>query len=203
MENTADTELVKLIARSDYPAFEEMHRRYWQKLHRIAYRKLGDRQETYDLLQEMFIELWEKRETLNFGDELGGWLQKRLWFKLSGHFRTKGFKEKHQENFRLYLENTGVDLKFDPAELREINAYYEYLLAAINKTIEEMPNRMREVFVMHRHEQRSVDEIADQLNLSPKTVRNQLERAIVRLRRSTENYDVTALELVFLLWLIS
>ncbi|RPD39597.1 RNA polymerase sigma factor [Chitinophaga barathri] len=203
MEQTGDKELIRLICMSDYAAFEELHRRYWQKLHQLAYRKIGDRQETFDLLQEMFIELWEKRETLHFGDELGGWLQKRLWFKLSGYFRTKGFREKHQENFRQYLGSETGSLRFDPAELRELTASYEDLMAVIQKTIEDMPERMREVFLLNRSGQQSVNDIALQLNISPKTVRNQLERAIARLRKSTESYDPTALEVLFILWLLS
>ncbi|PWG81940.1 RNA polymerase [Pararcticibacter amylolyticus] len=202
MRHTDDKELIRLLRLSDYAAFEELHHRYWLKLHKLAYRKIGDRQDTYDLVQELFIEIWEKRGTLNFGEELPGWLQKRLWFKLSGFFRKRGFNGKHQENFRQYLENQGFDKCFDPAELREVNACYEDLLAAINKTIEEMPNRMREVFILHRRQQHTVDEISDKLNLSPKTVRNQLDRAIARLRRSTEAYDATALEILFIVWLI-
>lgn len=203
MEQTGDKELIRLISTSDYAAFEELHRRYWPKLQKLAYRKTGDRQDAYDLLQDMFIELWEKREVLNFGEELNGWLHKRLWFKLSTYFRTKGFRDKHLESFRQYSENEGAGTYFDPIELREVDAYYEDLLAAINKTIEEMPDRMREVFLLNRNEQYSVNEIAERLNISPKTVKNQLERAIVRLRKSTETYNPTALELIFVLWLIS
>jgi RNA polymerase sigma factor (sigma-70 family) len=153
MEQTGDKELIRLICMSDYAAFEELHRRYWQKLHQLAYRKIGDKQETFDLLQEMFIELWEKRAILNFGDELGGWLQKRLWFKLSGYFRTKGFQQKHRENFRQYIVSGGETVHFDPADLRELTASYEDLLAVIHKTIEEMPERMREVFLLNRNGQ--------------------------------------------------
>lgn len=203
MEQTDDKELIRLICTSDYAAFEELHRRYWPKLQKLAYRKTGDRQDAYDLLQEMFIELWEKREVLNFGDELNGWLHKRLWFKLSTYFRTKGFREKHLESFRQYTESKEAAPHLDPMELREVDAYYEHLLAAINRTIEEMPDRMREVFLLNRNEQYSVNEIAAKLNLSPKTVRNQLERAIARLRKSTDTYNPTAFELTFILWLIS
>ncbi|KAA2243824.1 sigma-70 family RNA polymerase sigma factor [Chitinophaga agrisoli] len=203
MGQTGDKELISLIRTSDYTAFEELHQRFWPVLRKLAYRKIGDRQEAYDLVQEMFIELWEKRERLNFGDELNGWLHKRLWFKLSTYFRTKGFREKHLEDFRIYAANEVSAVQFDPMELRDIDAYYEDLLAAINKTVEEMPDRMREVFLLNRNERYSVNEIADKLNLSPKTVRNQLDRAIGRLRKSTETYNPTALELLFIIWLIS
>ncbi|RYF26739.1 MAG: sigma-70 family RNA polymerase sigma factor [Flavobacteriales bacterium] len=203
MENLSDMALVKLLRYSDYAAFEELHRRYWRVLHALAYRKIGDRQDTYDLLQEMFIELWEKREELKFGDELLGWLRKRLWFKIYGYFRNKGFQQKHQENFRVFAEQEITNESFDNSELIQANVYYEELLTVIEKAIAEMPERMREVFVLHRQRNYSVSEIADKLDIAPKTVRNQLDRAIAKLRRSTENYDPTALQLAFVLWLIS
>lgn len=203
MKNLSDPELIVLLRSSSYDAFEELHRRYWSGLQQLAYSKVGDRQDTYDLLQEMFIELWEKREQLNFGDELKGWLRKRLWFKLYGYFRTKGFQQKHQENFRVFVETENITASFDLSELKQANIHYEELLTVIERAIEEMPERMREVFVLHRQKNYSVSQIAEQLNITPKTVRNQLDRAIAKLRKSTEQYDPTALELIFVLWLIS
>lgn len=202
MEQTGDKELIRLIRLSDYQAFEELHERFWPELQRIAYKKTGDRQDAYDLLQDMFIELWEKREELHFGDRLQGWLQKRLWFKLSGYFRIRGFRQQHQEDFKMYLENEPAEVSFDPIELKEIDAYYEDLISAINKTIEEMPDRMREVFLLNRNEKHSVNEIAQMLNLSPKTVRNQLDRAITRLRKSTESYNPSVFQFLFVLWIM-
>lgn len=202
MVETGDSELVRLIRLSDYAAFEELHRRFWPGLQQQAYRKMGDRQDAYDLLQEMFVELWEKREELHFGGELKGWLQKRLWFKLATWFRTRGFRAKHLEDFRKYTENIQSGTRFDPVEMRQIDAYYDELLAAINKAVEEMPERMREVFLLNRREQYSVSEIAARLELSPKTVRNQLERAVVRIRKSTEGYYPAPMELVFLFWVL-
>jgi len=201
MAQNTDQELIRLIRQSDYSAFEELHTRFWPELQRLAYKKIGDRQDAYDLLQDMFIEIWEKRETLNFGDRLQGWLQKRLWFKLSTYFRNQGFRKKHQDDFKVYLENEQSST-FDPSELKEAEAYYEDLLSAINKAIEEMPDRMREVFLLNRNEKYSVNEIAERLGLSPKTVRNQLERAIGRLRKSTDNYNPSALQVLFVLWIM-
>ena len=201
MVQNTDQELIRLIRQSDYTAFEELHKRFWPELQRLAYKKIGDRQDAYDLLQDLFIEIWEKRETLNFGDRLPGWLQKRLWFKLSTYFRNQGFRKQHQDDFKVYLENEQLST-FDPSELKEAEAYYEDLLSAINKAIEEMPDRMREVFLLNRNEKYSVNEIAERLSLSPKTVRNQLERAIVRLRKSTETYNPSALQMLFVLWIM-
>ncbi|MFN0293107.1 RNA polymerase sigma factor [Pedobacter helvus] len=203
MKNLSDLELIELVRSASYGAFEELHRRYWSDLQKLAYSKIGDREDTYDLLQEMFIELWEKRTELKFGNELNGWLRKRLWFKLYGYFRTKGFNQKHQDNFKIFADAENTTTAFDLSELKQANVYYEELLAVIEGAIEEMPDRMREVFVLYRHKNYSVSQIADKLGIAPKTVRNQLDRAIAKLRKSTKQYDPRALELVFVLWLIS
>ncbi|RKR83395.1 RNA polymerase sigma-70 factor (ECF subfamily) [Mucilaginibacter gracilis] len=202
MEHATDKELIRLIRLSDYAAFDELHHRYWASLRRLAYRKTGDRADAFDLVQEMYIELWEKRETLAFGDELNGWLHNRLWFKLSTYYRTKGFQEKHLENIRINLE---ADLSFpqhDVLELVENQKKYDRLLDVVNQTIEEMPDRMREIFLLNRNEQKNVSEISEKLGISPKTARKQLDRAMVRLRLSTQNYKASTMELLFIAWII-
>ncbi|MFA4868006.1 MAG: sigma-70 family RNA polymerase sigma factor [Pedobacter sp.] len=203
MENSTDEELIGLIRISDYAAFDELHRRYWPSLRRLAYRKTGDQADAYDLVQELFIDLWEKRETLAFGAQLNGWLHNRLWFKLSAYYRTKGFQQKHLENIRLNLEQVSNAPQLDPLEILAEQKNYDQLLEVVNHTIQEMPDRMREIFLLNRNEQKTVVEISKKLGISPKTARKQLDRAMGKLRRSTQQYKTSAMELLFITWLIS
>lgn len=203
MEQTTDEELIRLIRISDYAAFDELHSRYWPSLRRLAYRKTGDQADAYDLVQELYIELWEKRETLAFGDELKGWLHNRLWFKLSGYYRTKGFQQKHLENIRLNLEQDSNTAQLDTLEIQAEQQQYDRLLEVVNHTIEEMPDRMREIFLLNRNEQKTVVQISEKLGISPKTARKQLDRAMNRLRHSTQQYKTSAMELLFIAWLFS
>lgn len=202
MEHLGEQELLSLIRGSDYAAFEELHRRHYQSLLIVAIRKIGDEDEAYDLLQDMFIELWDKRENFNIQNPLANYLKNRLWFKLSGYFRTKGFKEKHFRNFAAFLQaEEGNSPYLDTLEIREMDQQYELVMSVINRTIEEMPDKMREVFLMSRSNQYSIPEIAQLLNISPKTVKNQVNIAMNRIRQATSDESLSALQLLILVWL--
>lgn len=204
MEQYKDSELIFLIKESNHSAFEELHRRFWHSLYRIAYKKIGDQEETNDLLQEMFMELWEKRETLDFNNAVNNWLRNRLWYKVAIYFRYKGFKQKHKENFLAFLKSEEESaISFDSIDLKEADFFYEEILATINNCIEDMPERMKRIFLMSRSENQSVKEIASNLNLSPKTVKAQLERASSRLKRVAELHHPAGMEMLVLLWLIN
>jgi RNA polymerase sigma factor (sigma-70 family) len=150
----------------------------------------------------MFIELWNKRQAFAINNPLKNYLKNRLWFKLSGYFRTKGFKEKHFKNFETFLQqeqNTAVYL--DEMEIREMDLQYEAVMEVINRTIAEMPEKMRAVFLMSRSNEYSITEIAEKLQISPKTVKNQINIALNRIRQATANPSLTAMEILFLIWL--
>jgi RNA polymerase sigma-70 factor (family 1) len=202
MEKLDEQELLQLIRNSDYAAFEELHRRYYKPLFSLAAKKIGDQDEAYDLLQDMFIELWNKREAFAINNPLKNYLKNRLWFKLSGYFRTKGFKEKHFKNFGAFLQqeqNTAVYL--DEMEIREMDLQYEAVMEVINRTIAEMPEKMRAVFLMSRSKEYSIIEIAEKLKISPKTVKNQINIALNRIRQATADPSLTTIQFLFLIWL--
>lgn len=202
MEHIGEQELLQLIRDSNYAAFEELHRRYYKSLFILAAKKIGDHDEAYDLMQDMFIELWDKRTAFSISNPLNNYLKNRLWFKLSGYFRAKGFKEKHFKNFAGFLEQQQqVAPHFDEMEIREMDLQYEAVMEVINKTIEEMPFKMRQVFLMSRSNEYSISEIAEKLNLSPKTVKNQINIALNRIRSATSDTSSSTFELLFLIWL--
>lgn len=201
MELTQGHELVERIRQTDYAAFEDLHQQYYATLFRMAARKIGDEDEAFDLVQDMFAELWEKRETLHVPNALDAWLRNRLWFKLSGYFRTKGFREKHFRKFAAFLD-VEQDTVMDGIEAREINLQYEAVMELVKRTIDEMPQGMRTVFLMSREGNSSIKDIAGKLGLSPKTVKNQVNLALNRIRHAVTDPSLTAVELMFLLWLI-
>lgn len=202
MEYIGEQELLQLIRNSDYAAFEELHRRYYKPLFALAAKKIGDQDEAYDLMQDMFIELWDKRTTFSISNPLNNYLKNRLWFKLSGYFRTRGLKEKHFKNFAEFLQQQQDTAPyFDEMEVREMDLQYEAVMEVINRTIEEMPDKMREVFIMSRSNEYTIAEIAEKLDVSPKTVKNQINTALNRIRQATSDPSISAFELLVLIWL--
>ncbi|MGO1595011.1 MAG: RNA polymerase sigma factor [Sphingobacterium sp.] len=204
MKKCDDTKLIALIKNSNPKAFNELYQRFWDELFTLAYKKIGDEDETYDVLQEMFIELWDKRSELNFNNSTASWLRNRLWFKIYGYFRTKGFNKKHQENFRVFALQENSEVQIDHlVELHAKEDYFEEILTVVNHCIEEMPDRMKLIFKMNRSGDYSISEIARELKISPNTVKKQLERATTKLKKATTYHDPTAIEFIFILWVLT
>ncbi len=187
---------------SDEHIFERLHADTWSVLFQIAYKKLGDQDEAYDLLQELFMELWDKRQIYPLQTLSLPWLKKRLWFKLMTYFREQGFKQRHLEHLRVFVASESLVLQ--PAESVGVvsESDFEIIMQAISIEVAQMPDRMKEIFLLNREQHFTISEIAQKLGLSPNTVRNQLHTAMKRLRKSLEAHDLTAINLTFLCWMI-
>lgn len=198
----SDTELIDHLKAGDKTAFEELYNRYWKTLYAQALRKTGYKEDAVDIVQELFIEIWNKHATLVITHTVEGYLRSSLFYKILKHFHLKGFHEKHLRNFQAYaVAVSGSEHYFDASELASVELRHEELMQVINATIEHMPGRMRQIFTMSRFQEYSIAEIAAQLNISPQTVKNQISEAFSRLRHATEHYTVNTPGIILLLWL--
>jgi len=197
-----DAELIALVSESDAEAFTELYQRHWKYIYGIAYKKTGDKNDAFDITQNVFMEFYDKREMLEIHIPLKNYLRTAVIYKLSNYFRTRGFREKHYRNFQQFLEESGEKAEvFSALELQETELRFEEMVELIYKSIDEMPEKMKEIFLMSRSEQYSINEIAGKLNLSPQTVKNQISKALERIRREAKAHAVPAAYLLFLVWL--
>jgi RNA polymerase sigma-70 factor (ECF subfamily) len=191
-----------LIKQSNYPAFNELYRRYWRYIYGIAYRKIVDKDDAADLTQNVFMEFYDKRETLVINIPVKNFLRTAILYKLAKYFRTRGFQEKHYQNFQHFLAQVQQsDTSFDTLATKETEIAFEEMLELVYQTIEGMPDKMKEVFLMSRSEKYSINEIADKLSLAPQTVKNQLGKAFLRIRTAAEENDLPVAQVMILVWL--
>lgn len=200
MKEIADNQLFELIKQSSYPAFTELYHRYWKYIYGIAYRKTADHDDAFDLTQNVFIEFYDKREKLVINIPVKNFLRTAIIYKLSNYFRAKGFQEKHYRNFQQFLAQES-DTMFDALEIKETEMKFEEMVELVYQTIDEMPGKMKEVFLMSRSENYSINEIANKLNISPQTVKNQISKAFTRIRAVAVAHNVSAVEMLILVWL--
>ncbi len=193
-----DQKLLSLIRASDYDAFDELYNRYWKKMCIIASQKTGCKEDAMDMVQELFIEFWNKREKLVITSTLSNYLISSLYYKIFHHYREKGLQEKHVRHFQEF-QMQALQSPADPVSLKEAELQYEQLRKIIEQTIEEMPEKMRQVFQMSRSGKLSVADIAATLEVSPQTVKNQTSNAMKRLREAAREHSV---ELPYYVWII-
>ncbi len=167
-----DSRLLDLIARHDQGAFELLYKRYWNQLYDAAFQRLRDHQQAEDIVQEIFVTLWAKRECLNIYN-LSGYLHTSVRNRVLNYIvRNKVSEDFYQPFAALLIESGTADMVLLEKELLELLKAYIQLL----------PEKRKQIFVLHLYNQLSTKEIAEKLQISQKTVQNQLRTAIDDLK---------------------
>lgn len=169
-----DFELVSLLRQSNHAAYTEIYDRYKGLLLVHAHRYLQNQQEAEDTLHEIFVSLWAKRESFNITTNLSGYLYTAVRNRILDHFSHREVQSRYISSFGEFLEKgeANTDHKIRENQLKSL----------IEKEIDALPGKMREIFLLSRKANLSHKEIAGQLDISEKTVKNQVNNALKILR---------------------
>ena len=167
------------IKNGDIEFFEQLFKQYYEPLIYFAYRYVQDKQAAEDIIQDIFVYLWDKREKLDFGINIKTYLYSAV--------KNRCLK---------YLKRKAVEIKYRPLEIilakdadnPESIMINDELQEALTSAINELPEKRREIFCMNRFDELTYAEIASILNLSIKTVETQMSRALKFLRISLSNF---------------
>jgi RNA polymerase sigma-70 factor (family 1) len=170
----SDSELTGLLKQGDTTAFAQIFAKYKGLLFSHVYKKIRDREEARDIVQDVFAGLWTKREQINPETNLGGYLMMAVRHKvldLVGHKDVQS---------RYFISLSHFAQEWEGATDYPIRE--KQLQFVIDKEIAGLPEKMREVFLMSRVSNLSHKEIAAQLGISEQTVSTQIKRALKLLR---------------------
>lgn len=171
---TQEYELLQQLIEGDAQAFTEIYELYQDKIFAFAYKLTKSKEDANDVVQEIFIKLWQRKEQikveLNFNAYLKKMAQNQVYDQLQKLARDKNLQEKVKANIRALQNNAEQDLL--NKELQKV-----YLEA-----IENLPPQRKKIYLLSRNEDLSYDEIAELLDLSRSTVHNQMVSAIRSIR---------------------
>jgi RNA polymerase sigma-70 factor (ECF subfamily) len=169
-----DAELAGFLKLGDKAAFTEIYDRYNGLLYIYACKIVKDEDVAEDLVQELFIYLWNKRQAINFKSSIASYLYSAVRYKFFDLLDKQKVQTDYVQAFQLFL---------DQGEYVTDNYILEKELSAtIEKEIANLPAKMREVFLLSRKEHLSNKEIAERLHISEKTVKNQVSTALKTLK---------------------
>ena len=173
-------------------AFETVFRTYYDDLSRYAFSILKKSEESEDLVQQVFVNFWEKREQTI----ISGSLKSYLFRSVHNHCLNKIKHEKVKAN---YVDHSlYYDTKYH-VEVEEILEGKE-LSEKIDLLIDSLPTQCKKIFIMNRMESLKYKEIAEQLGLSIKTVENQIGKALKILKGSLGSYLTSLLMVLYHYW---
>lgn len=173
-ESCDDVELIVLLRKGDLDAFTAMHKRYYGVLYSHAYKRLPDREEVKDILQELFTYVWNNKETIKFNVNLQAYLYTAVRNKILNVFKHQKIKSDYITSFEAFLVNDEPT----PDETLRIKE----LISIINAEVCALPPQMRLIFEMSRNANLSHQEIAEKLQISPLTVKKQVNNSLRILR---------------------
>ena len=164
-----DQFLLTELKKGNTRAFAALYNAYWERLYYTCYRRIELQEETEDILQELFTDIWNNREKLQIRTSLSVYIFTALKYKIFRFIDAKAVRHKHMQ--RLGSEEPAAE------ETIERDLSFDELYSLLEERIEHLPVRCRLVFRMSRDQELTVEEIAKQLNITPSTVHNQITKA--------------------------
>lgn len=158
--------------------FEQIFTAHFDGMFRYCMTMVNDQAEAEDIVQAVFTELWQDRHKTKFHTSIQAFLYKAVYFKCMNRIKHEKVNQKYisslpQESYHTTDSN--------PALLMEVNMM-------INAAVDSLPEQCRKIFSMSRYEGMRYQEIADHLQLSVKTIENQMGKALKSLRIHLADY---------------
>jgi RNA polymerase sigma-70 factor (family 1) len=175
-EQHTDQYLLQQLTHNDQAAFTAIYQRYWKVLFREAMNVLRSQKEAEDCVQELFVSLWRRRDSLSVTTSLGAYLHTAVRYQCIDIIEKDMKRGGYLQDFTNYLE------AHQAIPSVEEEMYARDLAANIGQVMDKMPGKMREVFRLSRQEHLTHREIADRLHISEETVKKQIYLALKILK---------------------
>ena len=181
-----DQVLLQQLSQNDQAAFTAIYERYWKILFREAMNVLRSQKEAEDCVQELFVSLWNRRQTLSI-TSLRAYLQTAIRYQCIDRVEKDMIRGGYLEDFTIYQEANQIMPSI------EDELYARELKASIERVMDKMPDKMREVFRLSRQEHLTHREIAHRLQISEETVKKQIYLALKMLKSNLGNTSLAML----------
>ncbi|GAA5221727.1 RNA polymerase sigma-70 factor [Membranihabitans marinus] len=192
-----DTYLLEGLSKGHSQAFEQIYQKYWEQLYGYAYNHLHDHSSSEEVLQEVFLYLWEKRENIEIKTSLSSYLHSAVKYKMLNIMRSQKVRKHYADDFRAFMSESDQPMAEKMQNLSDLKELIESSLASL-------PPKCQQVYRMSRQQHIPNQEIAEQLHITKKTVENHLTKALKHLRNYLAEYDtiISLMVMTILSWVI-
>jgi RNA polymerase sigma-70 factor, ECF subfamily len=174
----SDINMVDQIREGNTVVFKSLFESYYKKLCYFAWRMLDDQSEAEDLVQDVFVRIWQNRQQLNISRSLSAYLYHSVKNACLNQIKHRKVKLEYAQYFTGATEEYSENTVTETGELK--------ILIEIH--IRNLPPERQKIFVMSRKQGLKHKEIADELGISVKTVENQIAKALKYFREVLQDY---------------
>jgi len=193
LESIDDKELVALLKSGDKRAYQLLFEKYASKIYHFSLSYLANEADSEELVQDVFLKLWEKRTALDETQNIKAYVFKIAINSIYDFIRRKNIKNAFNDFVKNRAETNTSNNTWETVVLNELQLLLDELIS-------KMPEQRRKIFHLSKINGLTNDEIADKLNLSKRTVENQLYRAILFLKSNLKNQSLTLLLFFYLFY---
>ena len=169
-----DSQTIALLISGDEAVFEKVFKTYYKALHSYAFTILRDDEIAEEMVQMVFMKIWEKKERLDIQSSLKAYLYRSVYNESMNHLKHQKVKLKYQVHSQYQMKQDTDDASNQ--------VQHKELEDRLQKALNELPEGCRTIFQLSRFEELKYQEIADRLQISIKTVENQMGKALKMLR---------------------
>lgn len=183
----SDLELLEAIRHDDEEAFTELFQRHWKTVHAMAHARVRSEEVTTEIVQELFIALWDKRASQTIR-HLPSYFYTAIKNKTLNYIEAQFVRKNYWEYYK----------KFIPGQenATENTVEFDELMEAVETGMEDLPEKSKKVFKLNRLEGRSIPEIAGMLQLSEKAIQYHITLSLKKLRLHLKDYIVSVMVLI-------
>lgn len=163
------------LTRGNKKGFDWIYEQYSVFLYSFVFGFLKSKEESEEVVQEVFIKLWQSRKQLNPDKSLKSFIFTLAKNMVLNKLKRKKIEEKHRDNIK--------NNSFKVANNIEESVNFKELTSIYNKAINNLPVKRRKIFLLNREEEMSYQEIATLLDISVNTVKDQITKALKEIRR--------------------
>lgn len=184
--------LLSKLKAGDPSAFETIFTSYYSDLVLFARRFTHDITNAEEIVQNIFLVLWENRVAININISLKSYLLKTIQNKCIDWYRSKKIRKSYAETFS----------ELPPQLIDDTDSYllYSELYEKIEKTLDELPKQVSETFRLNRNKGLKYQEIAIMLGVSVRTVEVRIGKALQILRENLKDYFVLILSIFIMMF---
>nr|WP_299073172.1 RNA polymerase sigma-70 factor [uncultured Allomuricauda sp.] len=173
-----DPILIGKLKQGDIHAYEYLFDHYYDWLCNYIFKLSGNRNLSKDIVQDVMVRIWEKRNQINIKSSIKSYLFKSCHNQFLMHVR----REKKQPDL---LDKIRWDTIYNSYfEKQEDDVYPKTARLKLDELLDKLPPKCKEIFIMHKLERRKYREIAEDMGISIKTVENQMSKALRIIREN-------------------
>jgi RNA polymerase sigma factor (sigma-70 family) len=161
---------------------DELYNRYWEILCSTVVLATGDHSASRDIVQELFIDIWENRDQLQVAGSLHKYILANIRDRISHYQHHKDEREQVWKDYELV---TGSLIY--PGEMMEDNPIRNIAKEVIETAVAALPVRMRYIIMEHLYHSKSIHDLSGDMNITPQAVKIQLTKALHRIEAFIRN----------------